>query len=522
MTLESLAAMTAWWSAVTALLAGALTLRYVPRASRSVSRWEWAALAAVVATAMVLGWLVPGYQRIYTDEAYYMLVGSELLANGGVAEGTGYAKAFGWPALLGVAFALGPRDPATAITATNLLGIATPVLIFAAAGVWAGPRGRRIGLVAALLLATSPTHTLLSNTAEANVAGMFSVSLLLLAGGLWWKRPNTHHALFLFASAALSASTRPEATVPLVVLAVAAAVHPDRRRMLWLLAGGLVWASPNLWRYASLHLGETARRIEEFGQTAAMAYPWTHFVTGNGQPILAALAGLGLLLGSRAARGPTLALGAWLFGTLALLSVAGAGALALPERFVLAPDVPAALLAGLAVSTLSARLHEYRAWAPRVFVIALVAGVLALGLSGHRRHLRAHPGYALQHRLPERIEEVMPRGCKLVATRPEIYQATTDLEVLSAQAVLDGDAATGACAAFVWDLTCFEWEQPPFARQCAVLRDLAVSDPMAVFSPPGPPDPHHPREAMLLALPRLPSPAAPPGATGPSRAGDPR
>lgn len=516
---DSLAAVTAWWTALGVIAAALWSLVRGRRALGALPAEELALLGAVLVGAVVAAARIPAYQRIYTDEAYYMLAGSELRAHAGWVADLGYAKSYGWPALLGLSFSLGPRDPATAVLLSQLLRVLSLVLVYGCGAVWAGPAGRRAGLVGALLLGLSPIYALLARTVEANVAGVFTLTLMLLAGGLWRREAVARHGVLLAASTALACMTRPEGAVLAAVLA-AAHLRTDRRLVALVLAGvGL--ALPNLWVYAAMHVTNNVDRIAAFGVAAARLHPARAFVSGPYQSVVATLAVAGLAVGWRGARGPALALAAWLLLTLALLSAAGTGALALPDRFVLAPNLPAALLAGHAAQAALTQLATRSRHAAIALALLATLWVARAARPGLDAEQHPNAGYALQHRLAEQVEAVMPAHCTLVATRPELYQATTDLTVLSAPDVLSGTTPLPACARFIWDMTCSEWHWPPFSDQCAALRAMSRPTPLTTFPSPIPwreGDEGEPgaRDALLLDLspdehptPEPPSPPAP-------------
>lgn len=498
---QGVASLTAWLSAIGTLAALLLASRGGIRGLRKLGWRPAVALLLLILLAAALRWLLPAYQRIYTDEAYYMLVGSDMASHfGWVAPGSGYEKSFGWPALLGLAYLVGPRTPDVAITTCGVLGVATIPLIFAAAVAWWGRRGQAPGLWAGFLLATSPVHALWSNTAEANVPGGFTVAALLLAAGLWQRgRRDLGTKIFVVGTAALACSTRPEA-LPLVAVLAAARLN-DRRELLWLLGGGCLIALPNLIEYAEIALDTHLPRLEEVGWGRAALDPWRAFVTAPLQPAIAALAALGCVMAWRDARGWAVAVAGWLLGTLAFLSLSGAGEGA-ADRFLAVADAPAVLLGGLAIDRGLAYLRGRKPVPAALAALLLCGAVAGLSAPGYAEFLRPHSSYQLQHALPEELERTVPPACRLVANLPEMYRATTELEVLDAEDVLAGQSLSADCAWFVWDLTCFEWNDPTFRQRCEALAARAAQEPVAVFPAPGPSPPGPPREARLLRLVR--------------------
>ena len=102
-------------------------------------------------------------------------------------------------------------------------------------------------------------------------------------------------------------------------------------------------ALPNLIVYLELLLSVHLPEVESFGRLEAMLDPWRAFATAPLQPAIMLLALGGLAAGWRSDRGWVVALGDWLVGTLAFLSLAGAGAGA-SERFLTGANLPALLL----------------------------------------------------------------------------------------------------------------------------------------------------------------------------------
>ena len=443
----TLAALALW----TALLAvGGAAACATPDAVAALRRLP----VGVVVSALAVGALawalrvgaVPAYGRIQTDEAYYAAIAG-MFVRDGVVWSDGYAKAFGWPALLVPVFAVAGRSAAVAVGWSSVLGAATSAALTA----WIGARTGRVaaGVTAGGLVALWPLHALWSRSAESMVAGGALVVALAAAADGQARRPGLRRAVGVACLAALAVAVRPEAVAVVAALAVAL---PCRGALL----AGVALAAPNLAAYARVHADTNVDLAGAVGWSA-WSMPWTAWV---GTPLHPwPMAGAALVGGAAVARvGPREA-GAWavaLVGALAVLSAAGVGALASPSRLLIVPGVVGAALAGVGVATMPVRAG----W---VAAVVALGTLVATSADGWRAAGRDLPTYRLQHTLPARVTADVPPGCTLVAALPVFYLGLVDVPVAGPEAL--GDPRT--CRVFVVDLPCLEWRGGRFDAVCA-------------------------------------------------------
>jgi hypothetical protein len=400
---------------------------------------------AVLAWALRVG-MVPAYGRIQTDEAYYAAIAG-MFVRDGVVWSDGYAKAFGWPALLVPAFAVAGRSAAVAVGWSTALGVATSAGLTA----WIGARTGRVaaGVTAGGLVALWPLHAQWSRSAESMVAGGALVVALAAAAQAHGRRPGLRRGLGVACLAALAISVRPEAVAVVAALAVA---RPGRGALL----AGAALAAPNLAAYARVHADTNLDLAGAVGWSA-WSMPWTAWV---GTPLHPWPLAVAALVGWVAiARLRPREAGAWvvaLAGSLAVLSAAGVGALASPSRLLIVPGVVGAALAGAGVATMPVRAG----WVAASLALGALAATSADGWRAAGRDL---PTYRLQHTLPARVAADVPTGCTLVAALPVFYAGLVDVPVAGPEALDD----PGACRVFVVDLPCLEWRGGRFDAACA-------------------------------------------------------
>lgn len=458
--------------AMAALFVGAVAYAFHSGRPR-LSLWEAAPLALILALAAYLRFsFAPGYFRIYTDEPYYLRVGALLADSFGGETDPGFGKSYGWPSLLALCFAVFGPSARLALGLCATLGTLSVALMHLALRRLTGLAA--CGLAGAFLLAVWPLHVQWSASAETNVpAAAFALALFVV----WLhreRRPAWVPALLLFGLSACALAMRPEV---LVLIALLALVSRRERGAVWPLLLGVLAALPNLIAYVLIHMETNIPAAEKAGLWpsalalvgvfgASALFPW---------PFLA-LAAAQAVLGARRFGREVGLLGGWALGTLLLLYASFAGALAAPERLLIAPGLPLLMLAGFGLGRAwqGLRPHPWLRAAGGLGLLALMAFAVWPGLS---EISRPNPPYELQTDLPELIETALPPGCALIANQPEMYLGTTRRRVLSPEEAYALAPRTLGCAYFVWDLTCYEWRDEDFRRRCDEARAHSAPEP---------------------------------------------
>lgn len=477
--MDLIASATAWALLLTLLLTLAPELPRLTVFLRRERSLTLVLAAAVLTTVSLRVGLTPGYERLYTDEAYYLAAAHELARQGHAAP-EGYHKAYGWPALIGAAFwLLGPSNALAVQLSTALAGLGAALT--SALG-WLLTRRLTVAAWAGLTVSLWPLHGLWSRTSEANVPGATLAALAALCLWLHEQEPGARRATLATAALGLACATRPEAWA----LAAVALLTCTRKGPV---LAGMACALPNLLAYGRVHLDSNLDRALGAGLGEAALLPWTHLLGAPLHP--RAFAGVltiaGLIAIHREPRRAGL-LTLWVLGVLTLLSLAGAGALTRPERFLLAATTPLALLAAIGLDQ-ATRLRG----APSIAAGLTLATTLAVTAApGWRASGEVQGGYLLQHGLPERLRGALDPECLLVAAHPELYRGVLTQEVVPASQ-LDALPAD-RCLDLVWDLPCFEWGHSPYAGWCAQIASFG--EPVARYRLDPPHDATN-REARL-------------------------
>jgi hypothetical protein len=470
--MDLLASTTAWiltWSLLLLLAPELVPLGGLLRRERQLA----GALVGVVLVALALRWgATYGHQRLYTDEAYYVAAAGQL-ADHGHADPKGYAKAYGWPALIGVAFTFVGASNAAALHLCTALGALGAAL--AAGLAWTVQRRPDAAFWAGLMIAMWPLHGQWSRTSEANVPGATLASLAALCVWLAHAEPSRRRDLLVACAIATACNVRPEGWV-LAGLALFLSLRS------WPILLGMLCALPNLLAYSRVQLSTNLTRASGLGLDEAMWKPWHDLLGAPLHPPLfaATVAAAAVVAFVRQPR-PAAVFLAWLLGTLSLLSFAGAGALTSPERFLIAIGAPAAALAGIGLSEVT-RAVPRRAQDLTIFLFAAVLPVITF-TQWQDAAVDLKDWYLLQQDLPSRVLPDLDPDCVLVAAHPEMYAGIVKQPVLSVEEFRS--APNAYCADLIWDLPCAEWGHAPYDRWCKEIKRLG-GKPIARYGMPPP------------------------------------
>jgi hypothetical protein len=425
------------------------------------------ALAAVLALAGLLRIvLVPAHHAMYLDEPWYAEAGCNLARHGQLTlcettwDGTvcaPYAKAPGWPILIGAWSVLFGCDPGNGIDLNRIAGVLTVGLV-ALAAVSAGATWWQ-SAAAATLAAIAPVHVSWSATGETNVA---AATLLLagLCGALCYLRTGRPSAVALAGSAfALASALRPELWLP-ATTAAAVLYRTTRARPQSGRAAIAIVALSSLSAAAGWQLWQMNTSLSggAFLSASSLAANAASLLRPEGLRLYGPLAILALLGGLRLARQQRGA--AWL-----LLATAGAAALVVlaydrfHERMLLAATVALLPLTAFAVpaARASGAAHGVRR--------GLAAAALLLAALCWHSDLRAAfvppDTQLLETRITARIADIAQRDEGIfVAAHPTVALAGGAARAMSARvamhdvARLDAAVAAGTPIYFLCDMYC--------------------------------------------------------------------
>lgn len=425
------------------------------------------ALAAVLVLAGLLRVvLVPAHHAMYLDEPWYAEAGCNLARHGQLTlcETTWddtvcvpYAKAPGWPILIGAWSVLFGCDPANGIDLNRIAGVLTVALV-ALAAASAGATWWQ-SAAAATLAAIAPVHVSWSATGETNVAAA-TFLLAGLCGALCYLRSGRPSAVALAAAAlALASALRPELWLPAAVAAAVlyrtASGRPRRG-----LAAIAIFALSSLSAAAGWQLWEMNMSLSggAFLSAASLAANAASLLRPEGLRLYGPLAILALLGGLRlAGRQPG---AAWL-----LLATAAAAALVVlaydrfHARMLLAATVALLPLTAFAVPA------PHASGAARGLRGGLAAAALLLAALCWHRDLRAAfeppETQVLETRIAARIADIARRDEGIfVASHPTVALAGGAARAMSARAAmhdvarLDAAVAAGTPVYFLCDMYC--------------------------------------------------------------------
>lgn len=364
------------------------------------------AFASILALALITG-AAPRTNRIFFDEQIYQGIGQNLadlrlaqFCNDGDLEygslqcrrGEYNKEPYGYGYLLSVAYRVSGVSEDAAFALNTLAGTLLVWVVFLATTALAGDA--RAGGYGALVVALIPEQLRWSHTAAAEPVAALGCAVAVLAALAFARTRTTRELLWTVSATAFAAQLRPECLlIAVVVVAVILLRAPGEvlgPRFWWAGALGLV--------LLSLHAGHlVAVRHEDWG--AAGARLSTAFFAGNLRTngwfflwdwrfpaLYSALAVAGLALWRRRdALVPLLYFA--LFWGLFLFFYAGSYDYGADVRFSLMTYAPLAMLAGVGIQRVTARLPT--SWRPRTGVPVLVVCALLFQFLWYLPYVRA-------------------------------------------------------------------------------------------------------------------------------------
>ncbi|MEW5944707.1 MAG: hypothetical protein AB1742_00775 [bacterium] len=458
-------------------------------------RSAWSALVLVFVSALMLRLFIPWHHHVvYVDEAWYMEAAKNILRSMSAGD---YPKEIGWPFILSMVFGVFGVAGSTAIYATVVIGALTSVSVFLLAYVFTGKK--EPALAASLLFSLFPAHIRYSACAESNAASLFFVTLTLTFCGLYYREKT--NAMIWLAAAALgfTAQIRPENYAFPALFLAGCAVYSGgnmKAKMLSLkflapLVVAALLSLPNLLQVLDFKLSVNWIESDTFGKMTGSNWSFSNFVNnsavygvnlfnGRFQPVfVAAAAAVGAVRAAAKRRRDFLFLALWFCLMWTACFTSWFQTLAGRERFYTSFYPITAIFAawgieaaarGIAAAAGKSRLE------PAAFALLTALAVAAFipyagGIKPSNPAMHMDNARRLETKIPETAERDLPADCIIVAVRPVILRATTDLKVVDARDFLrdgdfrDGLFEAGGCLLFFQDMTCMP--QSPARRDCA-------------------------------------------------------
>lgn len=456
-------------------------------------RQFWVICLLILLIAVSARLLYPAMHLMYTDEHLNMEAASNYLDKGrpyicsysDVPNSCRiYQKPVAYSLLLAIVFAIFGASSTAAISFSLLLGSLIPFFLFLA--IYKFTDAVRLSFIAAFISAVLPSQIIWSNTAETNISSLLFFSILLFALSLYRQKQNYTNAIFLISSSTLAMQFRPELSVivPLVLLVYYAVYRSELnlKKYLLPLSMGFFLVIPHL-----SHLIANFSYYTHFLVFEQIKSEWLQiFQPTSLELVMAPLSLLIFLFGFRnlwqssqqftkfytVITALFLASEPFLVKTLARSSIYPiffvSLFLASSLDFFFAPRYQNFMRERLTGLTMGKKRFEIGL----LIIILTLAFLSGVFLARDRRSQSVTEQARLQTSVPAKMEKEI-RNCTIVTERPELIQATTDLQVISNQRLLNNPDLLNSdrCYLFYEGINCHINFSKYFKHRCQAIKN---------------------------------------------------